>query len=64
MSKIIVSKIMGLLFILIIVSGAFAGGFAATYFVPTLFRGSTGPVVQQARLALKALVALQAPQAL
>ena len=44
MSKIIVSKIMGLLFIPIIVSGAFAGGFAATYFVPTLFRGSTGPV--------------------
>jgi hypothetical protein len=44
MSKMIVSKMMGLLFIPIIVSGAFAGGFAAAYFVPTLFRGSTGPV--------------------
>src|SRR5438445_236507 len=44
MSKIIATKIMGLLFIPIIVSGAFAGGFAAAYCVPNLFRGSTGPV--------------------
>lgn len=44
MSKLIVSRMMGLLFIPIIVSGAFAGGFAAAYFVPAVFRGPTGPV--------------------
>ena len=44
MSKIIVSKIMGLLFIPIVVSGAFAGGFAVMYVIPDHFRGSTGPV--------------------
>jgi hypothetical protein len=43
MSKIFLSKMMSLLFIPLIASGAFAGGFAAAYFVPDLFRGSTGP---------------------
>jgi len=44
---------MGLLFIPIIVSGAFAGGFAATYFVPTSLEAPQVPLVQQARLALQ-----------
>jgi hypothetical protein len=44
MSKLVVSRIMGLLLVPVIVSGAFAGAFAATYFVPDLFRGSTGSI--------------------
>src|SRR5256712_5910759 len=44
MSKIVASKILGILLIPIAASGAFAGGFAAMYAVPDHYRGSTGPV--------------------
>src|SRR5213596_2082601 len=44
MSRIVASKILGILLIPIAASGAFAGGFAAMYAVPDHYRGSTGPV--------------------
>src|SRR3989475_4268688 len=43
-SKIVASKVLGLILIPVAVSGAFAGGFIAMYVVPDHFRGSTGPV--------------------
>jgi collagen triple helix repeat protein len=43
-SKIVAGKILGLLFIPIVVSGAFAGGFVAMYVVSDHFRGSAGSV--------------------
>jgi len=43
-SKIVASKILGLILIPVAVSGAFAGGFTAMYVIPDHFKGSTGPV--------------------
>jgi len=43
-SKIVASKMLGLILIPVAVSGAFAGGFTAMYVIPDHFKGSTGPV--------------------